>query len=379
MTAPPLDRSHYPTLREVVYLNQASLGLIGQPAVDAMDAFLHDVGRHGNTYMSDADEAEFLGDLRVRASRLLQAEESQIAILSSASELLGQMPLILDLGGRKKVIAVASDFPAVTRPWLRLAEIGDCVVEFVDDRPDSDLTDDLSARIDDQTALVTVGSIQYSTGTAVDIPRLREATAAAGARLVVDATQEAGAREVPMESWEADVAVTSGYKWLGGHGGVAIGVISRPLLEESPALPGWMSAPNPFDFDATSLPLAKDARRYTQSTISYVSAAGLAAAIDRLADVGLETIRRHAEYLAGSLVDQLEPHGWDPLRRLEDPAACAHIVSLGRENLAFVDVVDRLRSDNIVTGGRGGRLRVSIAPYNDEKDIAALVTSLSRA
>ena len=50
------DRLDYPSLRQSVYLNQASLGLIGQPAVAAMHAFIDDVARHGNLYMSDSDE-----------------------------------------------------------------------------------------------------------------------------------------------------------------------------------------------------------------------------------------------------------------------------------------------------------------------------------
>ncbi len=129
-------------------------------------------------------------------------------------------------------------------------------MDFVSDKPDSDLTTDLIDRIDGETAVVTVGSVQFATGTVVDIPRLRVATARAGVRLVVDATQEAGAMNRPIGSWRPKSVVTSGYKWLGGHGGVALGVISPQLLEESPALPGWMSAPEPFDFDATRLPLS---------------------------------------------------------------------------------------------------------------------------
>src|SRR2546429_6908602 len=50
MTSSLLDRSQYPCLRDSVYLNQASLGLIGQPAVAAMHSFLENVARHGNLY-----------------------------------------------------------------------------------------------------------------------------------------------------------------------------------------------------------------------------------------------------------------------------------------------------------------------------------------
>ncbi|MCH7581975.1 MAG: aminotransferase class V-fold PLP-dependent enzyme, partial [Acidobacteria bacterium] len=257
------DRSDYPTLTDAIYLNQASLGLIGQPAVDAMHGFLDGIGRHGNLYMSDDDEVGFLDALRFRAARLFQSEAGRIAILSSASELLGQVPLMLPPPPGAKVMAVSSDFPAITRPWLRLAERGGCRLDFVDDNPESDLTDDLITRIDDQTFLIAVGHVQYATGTVIDIPRLQAVTAEAGVRLIVDATQGAGAMETRIKSWDADIVVSSGYKWLGGHGGVAIGVISRQLLQETPPLPGWMGAPDPFEFDATRILLAEGGRRYT--------------------------------------------------------------------------------------------------------------------
>lgn len=371
------DRSDYPTLTDAIYLNQASLGLIGQPAVDAMHGFLDGIGRHGNLYMSDDDEVGFLDALRFRAARLFQSEAGRIAILSSASELLGQVPLMLPPPPGAKVMAVSSDFPAITRPWLRLAERGGCRLDFVDDNPESDLTDDLITRIDDQTFLIAVGHVQYATGTVIDIPRLQAVTAEAGVRLIVDATQGAGAMETRIKSWDADIVVSSGYKWLGGHGGVAIGVISRQLLQETPPLPGWMGAPDPFEFDATRILLAEGGRRYTQSTMSYVSVAGLTAAIDQLLTVGAHKLERHAGRLGHILVDAVEPYGWHPFRHLNDPAASLHIISLGSQGDDLEEVSERLRTAGIVCSGRGGRLRVSLAPYNDESDIAAFVNALA--
>jgi len=376
ISSPLFDRTDYPTLTESTYLNQASLGLIGGPAVDAMHRFIDGVGRHGNVYMSDEDEVAFLDALRQRAARLFHTETEQIAILSSASELLGQLPFMLPPPLEAKVVVVATDFPAVTRPWLRLVEHGGCRLEFVDDNPTSDLTSDLIARIDEHTSVVAVSSVQYATGTVIDVPRLRVATAEVGARLVIDATQGAGATETNTGDWRADVVVSSGYKWLGGHGGVAIGVLTPAILEQTPPLPGWMGAPDPFEFDATRMLFATDARRYTQSTMSYVSVVGLATAMDQLLTTGIERIEHHAARLAHVLIGAVEPHGWHPFRRLDDHAASSHIISLGRQGDGLVETLDRLRAMGIMCSTRAGRLRVSLAPYNDEDDIAALVDAL---
>lgn len=377
MVSSLVERADYPTLREAVYLNQASLGLIGSPAVNAMHDLLDRVVRHGNLHMSDEEEVAFLDGLRERAARLLAVDGSRVAILSSASELLGQAPFLLSPPPGCKVVAVASDFPAITRPWLRLSGRGECLVEFVEDRRGSDLTADLVARIDDRTSVVAVGWVQYATGTVIDVPRLRAATAAAGARLVLDVTQGAGAMRCDAGAWGADLVVSSGYKWLGGHGGVAIGALVPEVVARTPALPGWMGAPSPFAFDATRMPLADDARRFTQSTMSYVSVVGLTAALDQLLTAGLENIEHHATRLGDLLLDAGEDRGWQPFRHRGSPAAASHIVSLARPGEPVDGVLTRLRGAGIVCGVRGGRLRVSLAPYNDEDDVAVLVAALA--
>jgi cysteine desulfurase / selenocysteine lyase len=373
------NRLDYPSLHQSVYLNQASLGLIGQPAVSAMHTFIDNVARHGNLYMSDEDEVAYCGTLRERASRLLHCDSTQVAIVSSSSEILGQLPMLLQPRPGSTVLAVSSDFPAITRPWLRLAALKGVTVRFVDDQPTRDLTDTLIEATDESTSVVAVSSVQYATGTVVDISRLRQRTVRVGARLIVDATQAAGAMRVDTAAWDADAVVASGYKWLGGHGGVALAIMSSLLLEQMPALPGWMGASNPFQFDATSVSLANDARRYTQSTMSYVSLAGLVVAVEQLLSLGEARIEAHARSLAAMLVSDAGKYGWQPFRSVGDSTASPHIISLGRPRERVHAIVESLRSQNIVCGTRGGRIRISLAPYNDASDVDTLVEALARA
>ena len=379
MTPSPFDRLDYPSLRQSVYLNQASIGLIGQPAVAAMHSFIDNVARHGNLYMSDREEVAYCETLRERASRLLHCDSTQVAIVASASEILGQLPMLLQPRLKSTILAVSSDFPAITRPWLRLAALKDHTVRFVDDQPTCDLTDTLIEAIDESTSVVAVSRVQYATGTVVDISRLRKSTVQVGARLIVDATQAAGAMRVDAAAWDADAVVASGYKWLGGHGGVALAIMSPLLLEQIPPLPGWMGASDPFGFDATSVSLANDARRYTQSTMSYASMASLVVAVEQLLSLGEARIEAHARTLAAMLVSDASKYGWQPFRSLGDPAASPHIISLGHPRESVQAVVESLRGHNIVCGIRGGRIRISLAPYNDASDVNTLVEAFSRA
>ncbi len=372
-----IDRSDYPGLNECVYLNQASLGLIAQPAVQSMHEFLDNTARHGNLRMTDEEEVGFFESLRQRGAQLLNCHADHLAITASASELLGQLPFLIRPTPGSSIVAVATDFPAVTRPWIRYAAENECSLRFVDDIASENLTTRLIDGIDSQTAVVAVSWVQFSTGSMVDVPRLREACARAGARLVVDATQAAGILKVDSQQWQADAVVTSGYKWLGGHGGVALSAVSPGLLEQDPSLPGWFGTSSPFDFDATRLHFAASARRFTQSTMSYISMAGLATAIDRLLSLGEGQLESHSRRLAGRLIKGAKVHGWTPFRALDDPSASPHIVSLSHPELDAESATDALRRKRIVCGIRNGRIRVSLAPYNNGADIDALIDVLA--
>jgi selenocysteine lyase/cysteine desulfurase len=370
------NRSQYSSLTDSIYLNQASLGLIGQPAVSAMHTYLDDIGRHGNLNMTDADEVAFFSPLRENAAALMNCPPERLAIISSAGEMLSQLPYLFRPPAGGKIIAVSSDFPAITRPWIAYAETHDNELQFVDEHMDKDLTEALIEKTDEHTSVVAVSYVQFSTGTRAEIHRLREATRKVGAFLVVDVTQAAGASPIDTQSWEADVVVCSGYKWLGGHGGVGLAVMSPELLKQTPPAPGWMGAPDPFDMQATRLPLANDARRYTQSTMSYISMRGLTVAIGELLALSLEEIEAHAKLLARLLVDELDGSGWTPYRSIDDNAASAHIITLGHPGGGVENAVKTLRDANIICGSRNSRIRISLAHFNDENDVRSLVQVL---
>lgn len=376
MIASLFPRSDYPALAQHAYLNQASLGLIGQPAVQAMHTFLDNIGRHGNLNMTDEEEVGFFESLRERGAQLLHCNPAHLAILAGASEMLGQLPFLLGPPAGSKVILVSSDFPAVTRPWIQYAAANQCKLVFVEDSASESLTDTLENAIDNHTSVVAISAVQFATGSLVDIPRLRRATTRVGARVVVDATQMAGALPVDVAGWEADAVVCSGYKWLGGHGGVALAALSPALLNKDPLLPGWMGTPEPFAFDATQSPFAADARRFTQSTMSYASMAGLQTAIDQLLGVGEDKLMRHAELLARHLIAGLDVYGWQPFRKEINTTAAPHILTLSHDQVGAAHAVNVLRQHHVMCGARNGRLRISLAAYNNCSDVDRLIKVL---
>ena len=143
---PPLvPRDSYAALERCTYLNQASLGLVPIPAVEAMHAFMERTAQHGNLYLSDQQEAEVLDGVRSAGAELLGTTPDAVAVVGGASEGLGQIASLLE-ADRGTVVLVSTDFPSVTYPWLAAAQRREIELRFVEDRPDRDLTHDLDGR-----------------------------------------------------------------------------------------------------------------------------------------------------------------------------------------------------------------------------------------
>jgi cysteine desulfurase / selenocysteine lyase len=376
LTSALIPREEYAALDQCVYLNQASLGLVPRRSTEAIVEFLVGVAQYGNARLSDTDEGRILDDLRQSAATLFDAPLRSIAVVGGASEALGQLAILNATAGGE-VVLVASDFPSVTYPWLRARDRLGTAVKWVEDRPGQDLTAALLESIGSRTTALCFSAVQYATGSLVDVSEVVQRAQAVGARVIVDATQIAGAMAVSQRSWAADAVVCSGYKWLSSHGGVALLSVCDELLECVPAIVGWKGTEHPFQFNPTTLALASDARRFELSTIAYSSAAGLSTSIDLLTRVGLRAIAEHAAALARELVAAVAPYGWVPYRDLDASGASSHIVSLRHPTLAAPEIHARLEERNIVVSSRGGGIRISLHAYNDSSDIDALAGAMS--
>jgi selenocysteine lyase/cysteine desulfurase len=105
--------------------------------------------------------------------------------------------------------------------------------------------------------------------------------------------------------------------------------------------------------------------------------AGLVVAVEQLLSLGEARIEAHARSLATMLVSDASKYGWQPFRSVGDAAGSPHIISLGHARESVQAIVERLRSHNIVCGTRGGRIRISLAPYNDASDVNTLIEAFA--
>ena len=196
----------------------------------------------------DADaEKEGMMPLRKAAATLLECSSSDVCVSSSATELLGSLAWAI-APKKGNIVSTRASFPSTVYPWQRVAdEFGSEIRLAPYDENYYTNPDNILNLIDDDTKVVTLSHVEYACGQRYNLEIFAKAAHDVKALLIIDATQSMGM--VPIDAHEsgADAIVSSGYKWLRGTYGAAVGYISPTIQSLSPGLLGFRSHKDIWD------------------------------------------------------------------------------------------------------------------------------------
>ena len=180
---------------------------------------------------------------------------------------------------------------SVLRPLYRLEEERGVALSFV---PADELGrvkyEDFEELMRPNTRAVVCTHASNLTGNVLDIARIGEIAHRHGALLIVDASQTAGALPIDMEAMHIDVLCFTGHKGLMGPQGTG-GLCIRPGVEIAPWKVGGSGVHSYDRHQPQEYPTRLEA-----GTLNGHGVAGLSAALDYLAEVGLAAIeeKEHA-------------------------------------------------------------------------------------
>lgn len=368
----------FPASKKSVYLNTASVCLMYSGAERAVVEWMHDLAENGTIHFDEAAEERAFSTLHASAARLFNCGPEDIAVGSSATELLASLAWAVAPAAGSNIVSSGLEFPSTIYPWSRVARHTGAEVRLAGTRGDDPSADDLIGLIDRRTAVVCVSDVIYSTGRRRDIAGLAEAAHRNGALLVIDATQSAGAIPIDVGALGVDALITASYKWLCGPFGVAVMYLAPHLHERlEPGLVGFRSHERMWDLRADRLQFPPNAHRFEFSTMAYGCASGLAASIDYLLGLVVGRIFARNKGLADLLIEGLRERGAAILSPTEDPARSSIVAT----RFAGVDVqrlAETLNAAGVVVSARQDILRFSPHLYNDAEDIRHALTRLDR-
>lgn len=333
------------------WLNTASYGLPPRPAWTALQEALDD-WRHGRT--SWEPWAEATERARAAFARLVGASPADVAVGSAVSTQLGLVAAALPPGTR--VLAPELEFTSNLFPYYVQRDRG----VIVETAPLAELLD----RIDERVDVVALSAVQSATGEVSDLAMVAARARDVGARVIVDATQAVGWREIDVA--DVDALVCAAYKWLCAPRGTSFCYLAPELREQlTPHAAGWYAGADVHaSYYGPTMELAADARRFDVSP-AWHCWVGAAPALELIEHVRVAAI---GEYDVG-LANRFRAG-------LDLPPGNSAIVSLGPDVVPD-DAEQRLAEAGIRAASRAGSLRASFHLYTTEADVDAAVAALT--
>jgi len=393
--AAALDRvSDFPAIPEGwAYLDTAATSQKPRGVIDAV-ARAYDTTYatvHRGVYARSADMTTAYEAARRRVAEFLRAPggADEVVFVRGATEginLVAQCWVATQLKPGDRVLLSALEHHSNIVPWQMAAERVGAAIDVVPLTPDGRVDlDAMEAMIRPEHRFVALAHVSNVLGSVLDGARASRIAHSVGATILLDGCQAVPRMKVDVGALGCDFYVFSGHKLYGPTG---IGALwgRAELLERMPPWQGGGAMIDRVSFERSTY--APPPARFEAGTPHIVGALGLAAAIDYVADIGLDAIRTHEAALVARTRDALA--GLNSVR-LFGPEDSAGIVSFAVEGVHPHDVGTILDEGRVAIRaghhcaqplmerlGVEATARASFGVYNGPADVDALVRGLER-
>lgn len=304
---------------------------------------------------------------RSGAAALIGAASDDVAVVGSVSHAMATAAANLTPRSGGRILRVADEFPSLCLPFDRLAAEQGLTVEEVPRPQDGDWTAALEDAIGRPgaapLAIATLTPCHWTDGSAIDLDRLAPLVHAAGAALIIDATQAVGAMPVDVARWRPDYLAFPTYKWVLGPYGLA-------FLYMDPTRQGG----RPLELHLRNLQTVCGARRFDRGEVHDPIALAMAATgLELIAAWGVPAIAARLARLTDRLADGCAALGFDvpPAHR-----RVGHVVGARRPEGLPEGTVERLAARQVFVSERSGAVRISPHVWADETDLDQCLSAL---
>jgi cysteine desulfurase/selenocysteine lyase len=275
-------------------------------------------------------------------------------------------------------------------PWQLLRQRSGVEIDMIPVTTDGQIDLGLLTElVTPKTRLISLAHVSNVTGALIDVRKVVEAAKSVGARVMLDGAQRAPHGPLDLKALGIDFYVFAGHKAYGPNG---VGVLwAKPeLLEAMPPFHGGGSMIGRVTFAETTW--APPPRRFEAGTPPIGPAIGLGTACTWMAALDWTASHDHEMGLVQRVLDGLQQIDGT---QILGPASLQNrypVVSFMLDGVHPHDVAQTLDSFGVaVRAGHhcaqplmdrfdlDGTTRVSIAPYNDNSDIDALLTGVRHA
>lgn len=310
-----------------------------------------------------------------------------IVFTSGSTEALNLAIRGFDFNGGN-VVTTAIEHNSVIRPLKTLEKEGKISLTFVEcDRNGYVDPEALKLAIRDETRAVVVNHCSNVTGSVLDIKLIAEIAHSAGAVILVDASQSAGAIPIDCKNWNIDLLAFTGHKSLFGMQGIG-GLYIRDGIQLRPLKVGGTGILSEFLLQPEGFPIHYEAG--TPNTPGIIS---LYAGVKFVLETGLDKIIEHKKRLYSIFFDELADHEDIEIFSSQNNTSysnfCFNIKGMVPEEVGYVlensfDIIVRtgIHCAPLITkylgAGSWGTVRASHSYFNTEEEIRKFTEALKK-
>ena len=367
-------RKEFPVTKDYVYLDHAGVAPVSLRVKRALESFLNEASESGMfNYKSWMDGVQ---EIRKKSAILVAADPEEIAFVKNTSHGISIVAEGLDWKEGDNLLICEKDFPSNIYPWLNLKRKG-VEIRVVPSQNERILLEDIELLIDSRTKLLTVSSVNFSSGFKIDLKMVGELCNRKRILFFVDAIQSLGVIPMDVNEFKIDFLAADGHKWLLSPEGTGIFYCRKELaLRINPPLIGWKSIINESDYDHVDFRLKTNALRFEEGSLNVMGIYALGAAIDLLLDVRIDRIQARVIQLGDLIIREAEKRDFQ-VRTPKSKEERGGIISI-LGNLDPINVKDKLKEEGILVNVRGGAIRVSPHFYNTEYEVLRLFDAIDR-
>jgi len=365
-------RKEFPVTRSYVYLDHAGVAPVSLRGKRAVEKFLSEATESGMfNYKQWMDRVE---EVRRSCAILTGAEPEEIAFVKNTSQGISIVAEGLDWNEGDNLLVCEKDFPSNIYPWLNLKRKG-VEIRVVPSQNERILLEDIELLIDSRTKLLTVSSVNFSSGFKIDLEVVGRLCKGKGILFFVDAIQSLGVIPMDVNEFKIDFLAADGHKWLLSPEGTGIFYCRKELAPRiNPPLIGWKSIINESDYDHVDFRLKTNALRFEEGSLNVMGIYALGAAIDLLVEVGIDRIQARVIELGDLIIREAEKRDFQ-VRTPKSKEERGGIISI-IGNFDPIKVKDKLKEEGILVNVRGGAIRISPHFYNTEYEVLRLFNAI---
>jgi cysteine desulfurase/selenocysteine lyase len=307
-------RADFPVLdREInghplVYLDSAASSQKPRQVIETMERFYsHSYGTvHRGVYELGREATELFEGARERIAAFVNWDPTCSIFTRNATESINLVAYAWgrdNLGPGDEVLITEMEHHSNIVPWQLACEDTGARLRYLSVSESGELSlDELdSVLAEGRVKLVAVAHLSNVLGTINPVEEIARRARAAGAVSVIDGAQAVAQMPVDLGAIDADFYAWTGHKALGPTTGLLHG--RRELLTEMRPFLGGGHMISRVERDHSSwneLPW-----KYEAGTNAIAEAIGLGAAIDYLAEIGMERVREHERELTAYALERL--------------------------------------------------------------------------